>query len=402
MSGLLLLEDKLEMGSIQRRIGQGMTAEILRNLCLTVFQEKNNKWKYLVDVLYKSFRIHLNDPEYNPVDGLITITYEEEGKRILDLTSAGRGFQQILLLLAFVYANHNSVLLIDEPDAHLEVIRQFEVFNLLRNVVKDEQSQLIIATHSEKVLSEAAGQNKVIGFLGKPHIVNKEQQLVKALTTIGFDQYMIAEQKKCVLYLEGSTDLLMLKAFANVLDPSNQHLLNDLNVKYVGNIPSDARNHFHALVEAVPDLKGLAIFDHLNKTLHGESNLMEMMWKRNEIENYLPLPQVIERYIHNQKSNLFEQHNWNIMREIIEDLVPRRALNDPANDWWIKTKITDDFLDVIFREYFQRLKMPVTLMQKGKYHELALLAKPEELDPEIKEKLDAVWKMIQEVKKLNE
>jgi hypothetical protein len=107
---------------------------------------------------------------------------------------------------------------------------------------------------------------------------------------------------------------------------------------------------------------------------------------------------VIERYINNQKSDLFGQHNWNMMREIIEDIVPRRALNDSANDWWIKTKISDDFLDIVFREYFQRLNMPVILMQKGKYHELALLAKPEEFDPEVKEKLKAVWKMIQEVR----
>jgi len=45
--------------------------------------------------------------------------------------------------------------------------------------------------------------------------------------------------------------------------------------------------------------------------------------------------------------------------------------------------MSDDFLDKIFRQYFQRLKQPVSLMSKSNYYELALLSEPNELDGEV-------------------
>jgi len=120
------------------------------------------------------------------------------------LSNAGRGFQQILLIFSYIYSSENTILLLDEPDAHLEIIRQKEVYNTLSETVKEQNSQLIVATHSEAVLNEAAEKDTIIGFIGAPHIVNKTQQLVKSLNSIGFDQYILAEQKKWVLYLEGT------------------------------------------------------------------------------------------------------------------------------------------------------------------------------------------------------
>ena len=44
--------------------------------------------------------------------------YREKSGVELDLSSAGRGLQQTLLLLAYLYANPNTAVLLDEPDAH--------------------------------------------------------------------------------------------------------------------------------------------------------------------------------------------------------------------------------------------------------------------------------------------
>ena len=56
----------------------------------------------------------------------------------------------------------------------------------------------------------------VIAFLGKPHrIDDRGSQLLKSLRTIGFEQYYQAEQQGWVLYLEGTTDLPILQAFAH-------------------------------------------------------------------------------------------------------------------------------------------------------------------------------------------
>jgi predicted ATPase len=399
-AGLSLVEDKLERGSINNRIGQGRTAEIIRNLCWTIYEENEEKWNHLVKLLDESFRIHLNPPMYNPISGQIVLMYNEGGHEGFDLICAGRGFHQMLLLTLFLYANQNTVLLIDEPDAHLEVIRQAESYHFIRDFVRNQGGQLIVATHSEKLLSEAVDKDMVVSFNRKPHVVNNKQQVVKSLTTIGFDQYVNAEQNNCILYLEGPTDLAILRSFAEVLNHPVAEAFKGVPVKYVSNNPADARSHFHALLEAIPDLKGLAVFDNITKRVRSAPPLREMMWKRNEIENYLPLPQVLERYIKNQISLGCENHNWAVMKEVFEVHVPPIALSDTQNDFWVTTKISDKVLDSVFREYFKRLAMPMRLMQKGKYYELARFSKAEELNPEISEKLDAIWEIIQEANRV--
>ena len=64
------------------------------------------------------------------------MAYEEAGGTKLDLSSAGRGLHQTLLLLAYLYANPQTVLLLDEPDAHLEVLRQRQIYQLLTELAE--------------------------------------------------------------------------------------------------------------------------------------------------------------------------------------------------------------------------------------------------------------------------
>lgn len=54
---------------------------------------------------------------------------------------------------------------------------------------------MIVATHSEVLLNEAAGNDTVIAFVGRPHRMGgSSEQVRKALSLIGWDQYHQAEQ----------------------------------------------------------------------------------------------------------------------------------------------------------------------------------------------------------------
>ena len=64
-----------------------------------------------------------------------------------------------------MFANPNTVLLLDEPDAHLEVIRQREVFQKINEIGSETKRQIIIASHSEVVLDEAADVSNVIALI---------------------------------------------------------------------------------------------------------------------------------------------------------------------------------------------------------------------------------------------
>jgi hypothetical protein len=68
--------------------------------------------------------------------------------------------------------------------------------------------------------------------------------VLKSLRAIGFEQYYQAEQMGWVLYLEGSTDLAILRVFAETLDHPAKSVLEQPFVHYVSNQPNKARDHF--------------------------------------------------------------------------------------------------------------------------------------------------------------
>ena len=124
MSGLESEEPILKAGRIDVLLGQGRTAEVLRNLCLMVARDAPDDWKRVKDFMHRLFRIRVGDPVETP-RGAVTLDYRQEGaKTSFDLSQAGRGLQQMLLVLAYLYAHRGSIVLVDEPDAHLEILRQ--------------------------------------------------------------------------------------------------------------------------------------------------------------------------------------------------------------------------------------------------------------------------------------
>ena len=415
MSGLVSEEPKLLNETIAVRIGEGRTADVLRNICYQVVHpeiindeyQKNknpfevvgissNSWSYLVNKMSVFFGVILNEPFLN-ARGEIVITYKDEHNIELDISCAGRGLQQVLLLLSYLMANPKSVLLLDEPDAHLEILRQRQIYTLITNVAKEKGSQIIAASHSEIILNEAVDKDTVIAFIGKrPHRLNdKGSQLLKSLKTIGFQDYYQAEIKKWVLYLEGSTDLAILQQFATILDhPAKKYLENPFFHSVSTNLPNDAREHFYGLKEAVKDLKGVAIFDRLdNKELPIEE-LKITMWKSREIENYFFNLNTLLKYAKGETGNdLFSASESSKRVEIIKKcfnkIVPPIAQEDLDYEYWQNCKASEQ-LEQIFKIYFQELGI-YNSMPKNQFYLLSQYLNPSEKDKkEIIQKLDLI------------
>jgi hypothetical protein len=296
------------------------------------------------------------------------------------------------------------VLLLDEPDAHLEILRQRQIYNVISDLAREQDSQVVIASHSEVVLNEAAGRDVVIAFVGEPHRLNdRGAQLLKALKDIGFEDYYQAEQRGWVLYLEGSTDLAILHAFAGKLQHPAQDVLESPFVHYVENQPQRARDHFRGLSEAKPDLVGFLLNDRLDRPLQETRDLTEAMWQRREIENYLCQPETLLAYAEASAGEtspgpLFtlaqSAVRRRVMEECIQELVPPVALRAPSDVWWTNVKASDEFLDRLFAMFFDRIKLP-NLMRKTNYHLLANYVAPERMVPEIVEKLDLIHRVSQ-------
>jgi predicted ATPase len=402
MSGLAANETRLDDGAINVRVGEGRTAEVLRNLCQKVFDRKNGCWDRMVGQIQSLFGADLDVPQYIPERGEIKLSYKEKG-RSFDLSSSGRGLQQTLLLLSYMYANRGAVLLLDEPDAHLEILRQRQIYQLLVDVARENDNQIIAASHSEVLLNEAAERDVVVAFVGKPHRMDdRGSQVLKALREIGFEHYYQAEQTGWVLYLEGSTDLAILRALAGKISHEDAiRVLDKPFVHYIRNQPQEVLRHFHGLREATPTLRGVAIFDRLEQEIPLINGVECLEWRRREIENYLCYPETLFEYAKatsqvDSIGPLFAageaSRRMRAMEEAIEEVTRAMETFGKGSPWDINTQASDDFLDPLFRSYFRRLGL-YNVMAKKNFHELAYFVPEDKIDPEVKEKLDVIVKV---------
>ena len=393
MSGLAAVEPKWEPGRIEVLIGEGQTAQVLRNLCFQLWQQQRDLWNQLVAHMQQLFGVELKPPQNITARGEITMAYGYKGAT-LDLSAAGRGQQQILLLLAYVLANPGTTLLLDEPDAHLEVVRQRETYNLLSELVQRHGSQIIAASHSEVVLEEASRKDTLVAFVGKPHrIDDRGSQVRKWLADYPIDHLYQAELQGWVLYLEGSTDLAVLLAFADKLEHPARKALARPFVIYVANDSSKVQRHFYALREAKEDMIGVALFDRLDRTPR-DLGVETLVWSRREIENYLTRRDVLEAWaMQEAPGTLFAPGRVAAMTAAITEIeAAQRSLG--RDIWSADIKATDEVLDLIFRKYYMATKEPL-LFRKADYHRLVQFVPPKEVAPEVADKLDRILEVSQ-------
>jgi ABC-type cobalamin/Fe3+-siderophores transport system ATPase subunit len=415
-SGLSTTEDKLTQGSIDRMLGEGKTSEVLRNICYDILYPEHPKhdkynptenWNSLCRNIKRLFNADLQKPELIKVTGLIQLEYIEN-KIKYDVSASGTGFRQLLLLLSYMYSHPNTILLLDEPDAHLEVVRQREVFKVLREVAEETNSQIIIASHSEVVLNEAVATSNVIALIENKVFelnVNKSPKLLtsinKALTEYGWDYYYQARLKGHIIFLEGITDRLMLQEFAKKLNHPIASLLEFANFDYTDdNKPNTAIKKHESLKEFFPELKTLALFDKIEGIdVDNIKSIKVMCWKRRELENYFARPSVLVKYavsLQVKYPHLSDSSLKETMQKVMEENTAPARLKDLNHDWWMNGKLSDEWLDVIFPEFYKALKITdYSKNLKRTYYELIKFLDKDEIDIEVIEKLNAIHEMIE-------
>ena len=145
MSGMETEEPILQPGRIDVLLGQGQTAQVLRNLCLLVFQQARDDWQEIANLMSRLFSVTLGEPAETARGSIDLFYHQSNVKEPLEVSVAGRGLQQLLLVFAYLYSHRKAVLLIDEPDAHLEILRQRQVYVLLREIAAQNDSQVVLA-----------------------------------------------------------------------------------------------------------------------------------------------------------------------------------------------------------------------------------------------------------------
>ena len=126
---------------IPARLARAQAGSVLRNLLLAVSQDFQ-KWQSLCAVVRTFFGYELDYPS-GAHEILARYRHSAEGSS-LDLSSGASGFLQVLLVYAALLQKEASVVLIDEPDAHLHILLQDKMYESLRRLARENRSQLTL------------------------------------------------------------------------------------------------------------------------------------------------------------------------------------------------------------------------------------------------------------------
>lgn len=408
-SGIGTQEPRHSTGIQSKLVGEGRAGEIVRNLVLDIWErsgksQTSSPWTDFSADLKRLFQYELLPPQFSDTQPYIVCEYrptslgpsQQRGPR-LDIANAGSGFHQVLLLLAFFYARPSSVLLLDEPDAHLHFILQREIFDHLRNVAQARDCKLIVATHAEVLLS-GAEPDSIVSFVGsrpKRLITHHEKRaLTDALKTLTSLDLLQASHVGAVLYVENESDSKLLREWANILDHPARAFL---SFPYVwplegkGNL-GEAKRHFSCLRLAYPELEGLCILDRdQGQPISDDAppGLVTVSWPRYEIENYLLNPDLLLRFV-DRSADLFELAAVQSDRE---QIIRTFAENFPPGiDWLGDAQVLKDLKASNF--LVDTLARTSRALQKRDLYMLASLTAPEQVHRDVREVLDRIARML--------
>lgn len=375
-------------------IGQGKPGDIIRNLLVEV-SLKEEAWEDMSSDVEDIFGYRILKPQHvgRPFILCEYLPGIPRGRGYggyprLEISNAGSGFLQTLLLLAFFYARPASVLLIDEPDAHMHMILQKRIYNHLRTIASERGCQIIVATHSEVVIDNTDA-GKIVSFYGKPHLLKHDTQrdeVREALKRLESKDIILAEQGK-ILYVEGESDFSILRAWAKVLKhPLMGWLLTNPYCHPIrGSNPKEAREHFFALRATKSPMTGVLLLDGDNKDVQARDlktdGLKLLRWKRYEIENYLIHPVVLEYFAQQKVGRLLSK---SVVKEL-KQILPPEVIDEPTanHDYMRRTPASKDILPRIF-------DVGHLDVSKMEYYQIAEIMRPEEIHKDVRAMLDAI------------
>lgn len=249
-------------------------------------------------------------PEYSRASGQLTM-FCLEGRMTREIYWVGFGFQIWCQLLTHISrANEGSLLVVDEPEVYLHP----DVQRQLLGIVRDIGADVLLATHSAEIMSEADPSEIVM--IDKRRASGERLKNVagiqRALETVGSSQNItltaLAKSRR-VLFVEDLDDFRLLRRFARKL--GMQELSSGLGVTALRSGGFGSWERITILASGIAEALGVpltigAIYD---RDYFSDEQIAEVLQKlgtnlrlasvleRKEIENYLLLPGALDRAI---------------------------------------------------------------------------------------------------------
>jgi predicted ATP-binding protein involved in virulence len=314
-STFLTQEERKTPAVIEDALARGRVNSVIRNLLLNLKSEKRQD--LLIEVLRRIFpnlaAISIEFDEVN--DRYISFTYQEKGRpKEFDVFMAGSGFQQFIYLFGFIHLRQPTIVLFDEPDAHLHGSLQDALLVEFQHLVAQGR-QILFATHSREMITR----------IDPSHILSIEDTGAKRLE-IAFDVYDTLDSLGSV----DPTQLATIQAYRRVVVVENQsdwelfsifcekclppvvwpEVQRRLALCYArGNPWKQDMDRLRLQLQKMIAVQGasLELFVIADRDYHPDlpmlvsglptTNIQWHVWERTEIENYLLCPDGIMRVL---------------------------------------------------------------------------------------------------------
>lgn len=318
-SGLLPREELLiEPARLDRERAQ-RHGDIVRNLLLVLQKEHKKRYELLRSKVADLYPDAHFDVEFDEELGLRSASAKIDssyGDGILtkDRDVAGSGFHQIVQILAGVLQPGATTILLDEPDAHLHARLQFKLIEVLRDLSEKESLQFILATHSPHILRAAPADSLLVCQRTTVAPFPSGAAALGLLDNLGALERMDLApllQNRRVVFVEDRDDRRIIELFAKkrLGDKNAEQVLRSWTFLYTYQEPVTAKVRDKA--RQVRDLlqdQGLASLGssapvtflalgdrdyradkEIRRSVreHKRDGIDLVIWKRNEIENYL-------------------------------------------------------------------------------------------------------------------
>lgn len=392
LSGPDIKEPLFDPVVIPARLARMQAGSVLRNLILVISRDRE-KWSKLQGIVRDFFGYELASPSGGAE---VFARYRHFSNDVsYDMSSGASGFLQVLTVYAALLYGEASVVLIDEPDAHLHVLLQDKMYRSLYEHARKSGSQLIVSTHSESLIKAVDPRHlRVMRSDGLKAVADGIEQaaLVNVLKVLDNEEIVLVQEAENpgILYVEGHTDICILREWAKVLDHRLYSFLEKPFWKPAVYDTRDqgegvgARDHFEALKLVRGDVKGVELHDsdgRARKPATLNNGLERIFWKLYEIESYLIHPEAIVRFV----ESIGGEEAAGKAREYVRNTFPSAVLKTPLEDessiFLTGTKAKDILSTVLGK---------AGIYEATNYFQIAALMKKEEIHPEVVEKLDKI------------
>tara|TARA_R110000744_G_scaffold368415_1_gene478295 strand:- start:26 stop:1372 length:1347 start_codon:yes stop_codon:yes gene_type:complete len=221
----------LDIGTKNKR---EFAQKIFFYLFITGMPVRDNK-KIYVDKIIQDTQIHFND---------------------IDLTKLSEGEKKLILIqtITNVLANERTLILLDEPDAHVHVDRKKEIVD----IIDIPEHFTVFTTHSPTILHCIKDENVRIirdsPETGAEVVYIDKMKALSEITNDGFsftDATLAISSNKPLLLVEGKGDMAYIKKAISVL---NKEIILDIDILPFGGA-ANANDFIEEIIRCIPEKK---------------------------------------------------------------------------------------------------------------------------------------------------